>query len=111
MNLEETIIFANNMVKTKYHHGMVQMGNLNDDEALEHNDPEKEAWNNDNGHYKIAFDHRVNDFFMTRGYYMEEESATYFTSPEIAREAITTIGRERILKYIFGVDCEEETND
>lgn len=33
MNLEETIIFANNMVKTKYHHGMVQMGNLNDDEA------------------------------------------------------------------------------
>lgn len=79
--------------------------------ALEHNDPEKEAWNNDNGHYKIAFDHRVNDFFMTRGYYMEEESVTYFTSPEIAREAITTIGRERILKYIFGVDCEEETND
>lgn len=33
MNLEETIIFANNMTKTKYHHGMVQMGNLNDDEA------------------------------------------------------------------------------
>ena len=23
--------------------------------ALEHNDPEKEAWNNDNGHYMIAF--------------------------------------------------------
>lgn len=33
MNLEETIIFANNMTKTKYHYGMVQMGNLNDDEA------------------------------------------------------------------------------
>ena len=33
MNLEEAIIFANNMTKTKYHHGMVQMGNLNDDEA------------------------------------------------------------------------------
>ena len=33
MNLEETIIFANNMTKTKYHHGMVQMGNFNDDEA------------------------------------------------------------------------------
>ena len=33
MNLEETIIFANNMTKTKYHHGMVKMGNLNDDEA------------------------------------------------------------------------------
>ena len=33
MNLEEAIIFANNTTKTKYHHGMVQMGNLNDDEA------------------------------------------------------------------------------
>lgn len=33
MNLEEAIKYANNMTKTKYHHGMVQMGNLNDDEA------------------------------------------------------------------------------
>lgn len=32
MNLEEAIKYANNMTKTKYHHGMVQMGNLNDDE-------------------------------------------------------------------------------
>ena len=48
--------------------------------ALEHNDPEKEAWNNDNGHYMIAFNHRVNDLFITRGYYIEEESATCFTS-------------------------------
>ena len=30
--------------------------------ALEHNDPEKEAWNNANCHYMIVFDHRVNDF-------------------------------------------------
>lgn len=72
--------------------------------ALEHNDPEKEAWNNDNGHYMIAFNHRVNDLFITRGYYMEEESATYFTSQEIAREAITTIGRKRIAKYLFNVE-------
>lgn len=72
--------------------------------ALEHNDPEKEAWNNDNGHYMIAFNHRVNDLFITRGYYIEEESATYFTSQEIAREAIMTIGRERIAKYLFNVE-------
>lgn len=72
--------------------------------ALEHNDPEKEVWNNDNGHYMIAFNHRVNDLFITRGYYMEEESATYFTSQEIAREAITTIGRKRIAKYLFNVE-------
>ncbi len=35
---------------------------------------------------------------------MKEESATYFTSQEIAREAITTIGKERIAKYIFDVE-------
>lgn len=52
----------------------------------------------------IAFNHRVNDLFITRGYYMEEESATYFTSQEIAREAIMTIGRERIAKYLFNVE-------
>lgn len=43
MNLEETIIFANNMTKTKYHHGMVQMGNLNDDEANFYFEEAKEA--------------------------------------------------------------------
>ena len=75
--------------------------------ALEHNDPEKEAWNNDNGHYMIAFNHRVNDLFITRGYYIEEESATCFTSAPIARDAIEAVGRERILKYIFGVEVEE----
>lgn len=75
--------------------------------ALEHNDPEKEAWNNDNGHYMIAFNHRVNDLFITRGYYIEEESATCFTSALIARDAIEAVGRERILKYIFGVEVEE----
>lgn len=75
--------------------------------ALEHNDPEKEAWNNDNGHYMIAFNHRVNDLFITRGYYIEEESATCFTSAPIARDAIEAVGEERILKYIFGVEVEE----
>ena len=75
--------------------------------ALEHNDPEKEAWNNDNGHYMIAFNHRVNDLFITRGYYIEEESATCFTSAPIARDAIEAVGGERILKYIFGVEVEE----
>ena len=63
--------------------------------ALEHNDPEKEAWNNDNGHYMIAFNHRVNDLFITRGYYIEEESATCFTSAPIARDAIEAVGEEK----------------
>ena len=77
--------------------------------ADKYNDPEKEAWNNDNGHYMIAFNHRVNDLFITRGYYIEEESATYsFTSDSIARDAIEAVGKDRILKYIFGVESEGE---
>ena len=78
--------------------------------ALEHNDPEKEAWNNDNGHYMIAFNHRVNDLFITRGYYIEEESATCFTSAPIARDAIEAVGEERILKYIFGVEVGQRAD-
>ena len=39
-----------------------------------------------------------------KGYYLEEESTTHFTSQEIAREAITTIGRKRIAKYLFNVE-------
>lgn len=72
--------------------------------ALEHNDPEKESWNKANCHYMIVFDHMTNDLSITQGYYLEEESATHFTSREIAREAITTIGRERIAKYLFNVE-------
>lgn len=72
--------------------------------ALEHNDPEKESWNNANCHYMIVFDHMTNNLSITQGYYLEEESATHFTSREIAREAITTIGRERIAKYLFNVE-------
>ena len=80
--------------------------------ADKYNDPEKEAWNNDNGHYMIAFNHRVNDLFITRGYYIEEESATYsFTSDSIARDAIEAVGKDRILKYIFGVESEGENED
>lgn len=72
--------------------------------ALEHNDPEKESWNNANCHYSIVFDHMTNNLSIIQGYYLEEESTTHFTSKEIAREAITTIGRKRIAKYLFNVE-------
>lgn len=46
-----------------------------------------------------------------RLYFLQEESTTYFTSREIAYNAIKSVGKDRILKYLFDVDCEEETND
>lgn len=39
------------------------------------------------------------------------EGATHFTSEKIAKDAIEAVGKYRILKYLFGVDCEEEAND
>lgn len=36
------------------------------------------------------------------------ESVTYFTSKKNAENAIKEIGEERIMKYLFGVDCEED---
>lgn len=72
--------------------------------ALEHNDPEKEAWNGKNRHYALLFDHETKDFICSKLSNHQEELATYFTSEKIAREAITTIGRERIAKYLFNVE-------
>ena len=43
----------------------------------------------------------------TDAYFLQEESTTYFTSREIAYNAIEAVGEERILKYIFGVEVEE----
>lgn len=35
------------------------------------------------------------------------QGAVQFTSIAIAFNAIKAVGRERILKYLFDVDCEE----
>lgn len=81
--------------------------------ALEHNDPEKEAWDGNNFHFEIACGYLSKECICVStntGPY-RGESITYFTSKEIAEGAIKSVGKDRILKYLFGVDCEEETND
>ena len=76
--------------------------------ALEHNDPEKEAWNLKNSHFGLVLKHDTKDIGQTDLRIFQDESVTCFTSASIARDAIGAVGRERILKYIFGVESEEE---
>ena len=81
--------------------------------ALEHNDSKKEAWDGNNFHFEIACGYLSKECISVStntGPY-RGESITYFTSKEIAEGAIKSVGKDRILKYLFGVDCEEETND
>lgn len=81
--------------------------------ALEHNDPEKEAWDGNNSHFSIVHEALSEESIRvsrTLGA-GRDESVTYFTSKDIAEGAIKSVGKDRILKYLFGVDCEEETDD
>lgn len=81
--------------------------------ALEHNETLREKWDREGTyqHYSIVFDNETKKISTTNAYFLQEESTTYFTSREIAYNAIEAVGKDRILKYIFGVDCEEEAND
>ena len=38
---------------------------------------------------------------------LQTASATCFANRDIAKDAIEAVGKDRILKYIFNVDCEE----
>lgn len=78
--------------------------------AKEHNDSEKEAWDGNNFHFEIACGYLSKECICVStntGPY-RGESITYFTSKEIAEGAIKSVGKDRILKYIFGVESEGE---
>lgn len=71
--------------------------------AIEHNESEID-WNNGE-QYKYYI------FYNNRGVGIGNEKTTmylgqiYFTSREIAHNAIASIGEDRIEKYLFGVGC------
>lgn len=75
--------------------------------ALEHNDPDYSG----NDYYYIIMNTGVKDTSVLEYWKAKVEGATHFTSEKIAKDAIKSVGKDRILKYLFGVDCEEETND
>jgi hypothetical protein len=79
--------------------------------ADEHNDLEKLEWDVEGIHYDIVIEYKeghkkglvTQPAFTFRGM-----DCVYFTSKEIADVAVQTIGKERILKYMFDIESEEE---
>lgn len=74
--------------------------------ADEHNNPKKEEWDGINNHYLICYDLILMKICIVDYASYMDGSVTYFTSSAIARDAIKKVGEKRILKYLFGVDCE-----
>ena len=78
--------------------------------ADEHNDPEKLEWDEVGIHYDIVLEYKngykkalnTQPAFTFRGM-----DCVYFTSKKIADAAIETIGKERILKYMFDIETKE----
>ena len=75
--------------------------------ALEHNDPNYSG----KYYYHIIMDTEEKNIDVYEDWKERIAGATYFTSGKIAKDAIEAVGKDRILKYLFGVDCEDETDD
>lgn len=74
--------------------------------ADEHNDPDKDEWDGKNIHYYIRYDIGDEALTMASSYIMQNINDIYFTSEDVVRNSIDHIGAERIIKYLFDVDCE-----
>ena len=74
--------------------------------ADEHNDPNKEKWDGENVHCRIGYSVDKNDLDTVFAFNVRHIGDIYFTSEEIAEDAANKVGAERILKYLFDVDCE-----
>lgn len=72
--------------------------------ADEHNNPKKEEWDGINNHYLICYDLLLMKICIVDYASYMDGSVTYFTSSDIARDAIETVGEDRIKKYYFGME-------
>lgn len=73
------------------------------DFALEHNDEEIDWVDNEQDKWEISYkDSNVEP--ICNNYYRAQTFNIYFTSLEIAQEAIKTIGEDRIKKYYFDIE-------
>lgn len=79
--------------------------------ALEHNEREIDWSNIYQAKWCIIFNH-IENLLQIRNYTCNEQiGQIYFTSKEIAQNAIQKIGEDRIKKYLFEVkDVEQNTN-
>ena len=71
--------------------------------AQEHNNGEIDWTGEAASYYRLSYDHRDNDIFVDNNTILQA-TATYFTSREIALDAIKTSGKDRIKKYLFNIE-------
>lgn len=76
--------------------------------ADEHNDSDQEEWDEANLHYYIEYDVSKDDFTSIPAVLVRRTSEVYFSSKEIAEDAVNKIGEKRIKKYLFNIESEEE---
>lgn len=71
--------------------------------ADEHNEGEIDWGDDEQMKYCIYYGHYSKVIFISRECSAQQVGQIYFTSEQIARDAIATVGEERIKKYLFGV--------
>ena len=71
--------------------------------AAEHNEGEIDWRNSLRCKYCIIYDHVYKTFIVSPYHTIQNLMQVYFTSSQIARDAIKAVGEDRIKKYLFGV--------
>lgn len=74
------------------------------DYALEHNSTEIDWSNSENSKWTIRYEHSEDLITVGTWWNCQDLGQIYFSSQNIAWDAIKTIGKYRIKKYLFGVD-------
>ena len=86
------------VAKLKVIHELEKFAYENNEEEIDWNDTNQEKL-----YLTMNYTDKCIDIFYTYGW-IYSPSNIYFTSKKIAKEAIETIGEERIKKYYFGVN-------
>ena len=74
------------------------------DYAIEHNEGKINFYNQEQDKFYIYYRSNENRLVISYTNTWYDMLGVYFTSKEIARNAINTIGEQRIKKYLFGVE-------
>ena len=73
------------------------------DYALEHNKIDIDWYDTEKCKWSIRYDYYRDCFTVSSWWYYQELGQIYFSSQDIALDAIKVVGRDRIKKYLFGV--------
>lgn len=108
-NMDKAIISMGNYFKTEEdaQHMVEKLKVIRELQKFAYENNEKEIdWKNFNQYkYKIFYDAEDEDLYVDYSIYCKSEPFNiYFTSLDIARKAIKTIGEDRIKKYYFDVE-------